>query len=354
MARGEKRPPLTNTILNEEKEKSLMKKLCKFASLLTAGALTLAAFASCQSAPDDGKKTIGVIQYASHASLDNCYQGLLEGLKEAGYTDGETCTIDFQNANNSSDTASQIAQTMAAKKYDVIIGIATPAATAAFSACRDTEIPTVFCAVTDPVSAKLVSTLDAPGLNCTGTSDLLNVEGQLKMIRAFQPDAKKIGILYTFNETNSSSQIQEFQQYAAEYGFEIVTQGVQNGSEVAQAAATLVTQVDCLTNLNDNNVVNNLGVVLDAANNAGIPVYGSEIEQVRNGCLASESLDYVALGRETGAIAGKVLGGQDAATVPVGLVKDSKPVVNPDVATALGLAVPAEYQSAEQVTAQAA
>ena len=93
--------------------------------------------------------------------------------------------------------ATQIANNMAAQKYDLIIGIATPAATAAYSAARSANIPTVFCAVSDPVAAKLVTSLDEPGNNTTGTTDLLNLEAQMKMIRALQPDAKKIGILYT-------------------------------------------------------------------------------------------------------------------------------------------------------------
>ena len=62
------------------------------------------------------------------------------------------------------------------------------------------------------------------------------------------------------------------------------------------AAASLLDKVDCLTNLTDNTVVSALPTVLDQANEKNIPVFGSEIEQVKRGCLAAEGLDYVNLG----------------------------------------------------------
>ena len=302
---------------------------------------------------DTGKVKIGILQWASHPSLDNCYNGLIQGLEEAGYKNGETAVIDYQNAMNTADTASQLAKNMVAKQYDILIGIATPAAQATYSAASEEGIPAVFCAVSDPVGAKLVNSLEKPGINSTGTSDLLNVDGQLRMIRAFQPDAKKLGILYTTSEANSIAQIAKFEELAGQYGLEIVKRGIQDSSEVAIGATSLAGQVDCITNLNDNNVVDNLSVLLEKANEAKIPVYGSEIEQVKNGCLASESLDYVALGKRTGEIAARVLKGEKAAEVAVGLVDDSQPVVNTDVAAAFALTIPEAYASAEKVNTSA-
>ena len=179
---------------------AVYKKLLALSAAAVLGAVSLTA---CSEAGDGSsgtagkdQPTIGILQFTSHSSLDNCYEGLIEGLKAAGYTDGETCTIDFKNAQGSTTTADTLASNMAAKKYDMIIGIATPAAMSAVAAAKE-EIPVVFCAVSDPMaeSAKLVNSLEKTGVNCTGSSDRLNLEGQLKMIRAFQPGAKKIGIL---------------------------------------------------------------------------------------------------------------------------------------------------------------
>lgn len=213
----------------------------------------------------------------------------------------------------------------------------------------------IFCAVSDPIAenSKLVQSLEKTGVNCTGSSDRLNLEGQLKMIRAFQPDAKKIGILYNIAEANSASNLAEIKKIAPSYGFEIVEKGVQNAADIPAAATVLASQVDCINNFTDNLVVDNLPIVLATAKSNKIPVYGSEIEQVNKGCLASESLDYVALGKETGLLAARVLAGENAADTAVVLVKDSFPVYNADVAESLGLSIPDAYAEAKKVTTTA-
>lgn len=295
---------------------------------------------------------IGVIQYAPHPSLDNCYTGFKAGLEEAGLKDGTNLTIDFQNAQGDVANSDLIAKNMVSKKYDLIMGIATPSAMSAYSAAKDADIPVVFTAVSDPVSAGIVKSIDAPGTNCTGSSDVLPLEEQVKMIRAFLPSAKKIGILYTTSEPNSVSQLKEIKEIAPKYNFEIVDVGVTSASEVAAGAQTLVSKgVDCVNNFTDNNVVNNLSTLLQATNGKKIPVFGSEEEQVKNGCLASQSIDYVALGKETGKMAAKILNGQaKAAETPVFLVKDFTPVYNKDVLTQFGLSLPSEYSGATAVS----
>jgi len=295
---------------------------------------------------------IGVIQYATHPSLDNCYNGFKAGLEEAGLKDGSNITIDFQNAQGDNANGDLIAKNMVTKKYDLIMGIATPAAMSAYSAAKSTDIPVVFTAVSDAVAAGIVKTNEKPGVNCTGSSDVLPLEQQMKMIRAFLPNAKKIGILYTTSEPNSVSQLAQFKALAPKYNFEIVDVGVTSASEVAAAAATAVSKgVDCINNFTDNNVVDNLSTVLQAANGAKIPVFGSEEEQVKNGCLASQSIDYVALGKETGKMAAKILKGEaKASDTPVYMVKDCTPVYSKTVMEKLGLTLPTEYSNATAVT----
>jgi len=294
---------------------------------------------------------IGVIQYAPHPSLDNCYTGLLEGLKEEGFVDGENIKIDFQNAQGEMSNSDMIAKNMVSSKYDLIVGIATPAAMSAFGAAKDADIPVVFTAVSDAVAAGIVASNEKPGFNATGTSDILNLEAQIKMIRAFLPNAAKIGIIYTTSEPNSVTHLSEFKELAPKYGFEVVEVGVTNASEVAAAATTIVSKgVDCINNFTDNNVVNNLSSVLHAAEAGGIPVFGSEVEQVKNGCLASESIDYVSLGRETGKIAAAILKGEKASVIPVKLISDTTPVYNRKVAEKLNIALPETYGHAEDVS----
>ena len=301
---------------------------------------------------EDGTYTIGVVQYATHPSLDNCYEGFLKGLADEGFVEGENLTIDFQNAQGDTANCDLMAKTMFTSRVDLLAGIATPAVMSEYSAAKSSDIPIVFTAVSDPVSAGLVQSIEQPGSNCTGTSDVLPLEKQVKMIRAFLPDATKIGVIYTTSEPNSVSHLEKLQGIAADNGFEVIAVGVTNSSEVASAAASVVAQgADCINNFTDNNVVDNLSAVIKAANDGGIPVFGSEIEQVKNGCLASESIDYVALGEQTGRMAARILSGEDASTMPVEEVEDATPVYNSEVLEALGLTLPADYQDAQDVSA---
>lgn len=301
---------------------------------------------------EDGTYTIGVVQYATHPSLDNCYEGFLKGLADEGFVEGENLTIDFQNAQGDTANCDLMAKTMVTSRVDLLAGIATPAVMSEYSAAKSSDIPIVFTAVSDPVSAGLVQSIEQPGSNCTGTSDVLPLEKQVKMIRAFLPDATKIGVIYTTSEPNSVSHLEKLQGIAADNGFEVIAVGVTNSSEVASAAASVVAQgADCINNFTDNNVVDNLSAVIKAANDGGIPVFGSEIEQVKNGCLASESIDYVALGEQTGRMAARILSGEDASTMPVEEVEDATPVYNSEVLEALGLTLPADYQDAQDVSA---
>lgn len=193
---------------------------------------------------------------------------------------------------------------------DLICGIATPSAQAAYNSAMNTEIPVIYTAVTDPKAAKLANDDGAPVGEVTGTSDELPIKEQLEMIREMLPDAEKIGILYTTSEVNSVSAIEKYEELAGDYGFTIVKKGVTQTADISLATEEILSEVDCLTNLTDNTVVNSLATILDKANEKKIPVFGSEIEQVKLGCLAAEGLDYVALGKQTGKMAAEILKGE--------------------------------------------
>lgn len=339
--------------------KQFMKKIIAAAmSLALVGAASACSSKSASSgagnsvkSEDTKKVTIGVIQYATHPSLDDCYTGFKEGLKESGYEEGKNLTVDFQNAQADNSKSDLMAQTMVSKKYNLLMAIATPSAMSAYGAAKNSNIPVVFTAVSDPVGAQLVSSLQKPGGNCTGSSDVLPLDKQVKMIRAFLPKAKKIGVLYTTSEPNSISQLKTLKEVAPKYNFEVVDIGITNSSQVASGAVSLIAKgVDCVNNFTDNNVVNNLSTLLQATDKAKIPVFGSEVEQVKNGCLAADSIDYIALGKETGKMAAKILKGEaKAADTPVYVVSEGKPVYNKSVLAKFGLTLPSDYSGAESV-----
>ena len=322
--------------------KTLKKLLCGALSLTMV--LSLAA---CGGDAASGEvPVIGICQYGQHGSLDNCREGFLQGLEEAGLVEGTDYTIDYQNASFDDNMAIQIAQAFSAEDAALMVGIATPAATACYAAAEDKDIPVIFTAITDPVGAKLDSG------NITGTSDVLPVQGQLELIRAIQPEADTIGIVYTTSEANSVYSIGVYEELAADYGFTIEAIGVTAQSEVTQAVDTLISQgVDCLSNLTDNNVVGVLGSILEKTNEAGIPVYGSEIEQMELGCVAGAGLDYVQLGIQTGKMAAKILTGEATCEdLPYETIENYGLYVNSNALAAMGLTLPEDVaQNAEEV-----
>ena len=327
-----------------------MKKLFTAFLALTFVFSSLFIFASCTENKNE-KDTfkVGIIQYMSHPSLDNCYEGIKTAL-ESSALDIE---IDRQigSGNSAENDTLSFARNMVAAEYDLIIAIATPAAVNAYNATDGADIPVIFCAVSDPVAAGLVSSLENPGEACTGTSDILDLDAQVDLIQAMQPDVKKIGVIYTASETNSISNLAVLKEICQARNIEVVAKSVQNAADVPSAAEAVASEVDCINNFTDNNVVYNLRSVLAAAEKYNIPVYGSEVEQVSNGCLAAVSIDYVALGKVTGEMALNVLGGKDAKTMAVKTISDATPVINTEVLDVLGLTLPEAYENtAEKVT----
>lgn len=297
--------------------------------------------ASSTDAAAEKSYTIGISQFAEHGSLDNCREGFLEGLKEAGIEEGKNLTVEVKNADADMGTASQIAQNFVSDEVDLICAIATPSAQSAYSAAEETEIPVVYTAVTNPIAAELATDDKKPVGNVTGTSDVLPVEAQLKMIREILPDAKTIGILYTTSEANSVYTIEEYEKLAGDYGFTIEKKGINTTADISIATEDLLGKVDCMTNLTDNTVVSSLPTILDMANEKKIPVFGSEIEQVKIGCLAAEGIDYINLGKQTGQMAAKILKGEaSAADMEFEAIEENSLYVNEKVAENLGITVP--------------
>ena len=315
----------------------------KMVAVLVSAMMTMGLLTGCKSSDSqsgDAEYTIGISQFAEHGSLDNCREGFIEGLKEEGIEEGENLKIEYKNAAADQGTAKQISDTFVSDKVDLICGIATPSAQAAFNSAMNSDIPVIYTAVTDPAEAKLVDDEGNPVGEITGTSDELPIKEQLEMIREILPDAKKVGILYTTSEANSVSALSTYKKLAGDYDLEIVEKGVTQPADISLAAEELLGEVDCLTNLTDNTVVNSLATILDKANAQKIPVFGSEIEQVKLGCLAAEGLDYIKLGKQTGKMAAQVLKGEKKASeIKYETISEPGLYVNTKAAENLGITI---------------
>lgn len=320
-------------------KKTIMNKV------ITAGIVTATLASSSTVYAEKETYTIGIEQFAEHGSLDNCREGFLEGLAEEGLVEGENLTVEYKNAAADMGTAGQISDSFVSSDVDLLCGIATPSAQSCFNAAMDKEIPVIYTAVTDPLAAELADEEGNPVGEITGTSDKLPIQQQLEMIRTMLPEAETIGILYTTSEANSESAIKEYEALAEEYDFTIETAGITATADIPLAAQGLLEKVDCITNLTDNTVVSSLPAILEMANEAKIPVFGSEIEQVKIGCLAAQGLDYVELGRQTGKMAAQVLKGEKKASeLPYETIEEASLYINEKTAENLGIEIPSELK----------
>ncbi|HML38753.1 MAG TPA: ABC transporter substrate-binding protein [Bacillota bacterium] len=281
---------------------------------------------------------VGIVQIVEHPSLDTIRESTLAELAKEGFTDGETITVDYENAQNDPVNLKTICQKFVSQKYDLIIAIATPSAQAAFG--ETTEIPIVFSAVTNPIDAKLVDNLDAPGGNITGTSDAVSAQKIMDLARKITPDIKTIGALYKSSETNSVSVINDLKEYAKANGLTVVEAPVMNASEVQQAAAFLAGKVDAVFSPIDNTVASTMPIISKTLIDAKIPFYVGADSMVNDGGLATYGINYTQLGEETGKMAAKVLNGTDPGTIPVMTMTDVKVYINQKTADAIGVTFP--------------
>lgn len=323
-----------------------MKKIIKTISTFTLIGTLLAGCANSTLSANNSNKqyTVGIIQFAEHPSLDNCREGFIEGLKQSGFEEGKNIKFETQNAQSDISTTNSIAQNFVSNGVNLLCAIATPAAQVAYTTAVDKNIPVVMTAVSDPVAAGLAESLDKPNKGITGTSDIIPAEKQLAMIKEFLPEAKTVGILYSTGEINSEVQIDMYKAAASNFGLTIETAGVSNQSEIPMAVDTLLNKVDCLNNLTDNTVVSALTTILDKADEKNIPVFGSEEEQVKNGCVASEGIDYIQLGIQTGKMAAQILNGKPAESISIEALKESSLAVNKSSLEKLGITLPESYK----------
>ncbi|EJL41900.1 ABC transporter substrate-binding protein [Brevibacillus agri] len=280
---------------------------------------------------------IGLTQFVEHPALDAIHQGILDGLKESGYEEGKNLEVDYQNAHGDMNNTVSIAQKYAGDKKDLVVAIATPSAQAAAKAIADK--PVVFSSVTDPISAQLVSSLEKPDKNVTGTSDKVSMEQQLKLVKTFLPQLKKLGVIYTTSEVNSEVQVKELEEAASKEGVEIVKAGISQLSEVQLAAQGLAGKADAMFIPIDNTVVSSFEAVLGAAEANKIPVFASDTDTVKRGAVATYGIDYYLIGKQTGEMAARVLKGQAVADTPVEISKQADLYINETAAGKFGLTI---------------
>ncbi|XJS10397.1 ABC transporter substrate-binding protein [Aerococcaceae bacterium WGS1372] len=266
------------------------------ATVLSVGALT-APLTQSVSAQELEAINVGVLQYVEHESLDQNYQGFLDGLEEAGYVEGENLTINYLNA--SGDTANlQSMSESVANNSDYIFAIATPAAQAVANV--ESTKPILFSSVSDPIGAGLVADLEEPGANVTGTTDAGPIAEQVSLLQAVVPEAKRVGIIYNSGEANSVSEAKKATVQLEEAGIEVVQATVTSTNDISQVMTGLVNDdVDAIFTVTDNTIASAMALVGNLAVEAELPIIGGSKDMVLANGLATYGLDYYELGKQT-------------------------------------------------------
>lgn len=307
-----------------------MKRLALLALVFIFIAMT------ASSAVPQEKVKIGIMQIVDHPALNAVRDGLIDALKEEfGYVEGENVEYDIQSAQGDVATANTIARKFVAEKVDLIVSIATPTSQAAANATK--EIPIVFSAVTDPVSAGLVGSLEKPGGNITGVSDMTPVDKQIQLIRYLFKEAKKVGTLYNAGEVNSVVTNEMAKKACTANGMELLEATVASTADVAMAAQTLVHKVDVVYVSTDNTVVSAIDAVAKACNEAGVPLVLADPTTVEKGALLALGFDYYLHGRQTAEIVARVLKGENPGDIPVQFAQKLVLLVNSETAKKLGM-----------------
>lgn len=264
--------------------------------------------AGSASAKPEGKKyKIGISQIVEHPSLDATRQGFLAALKDAGLVEKENLEVDVQIAQGDTNNNTTIAQKFAGDKKDLVLGIATPSAQALVQTVKDT--PILFTAVTDPLGAKLVKSLEKPEGSVTGVMDTHPDEiGKLMEFIAMEfPKVKTVGAVANEGEQNSQIAVKRAEEALAKHGIKLVRAAAANSSEVKQAAESLVGKVDAIYINKDNTVVAAFESVVQVAEKNKLPLFAGDIDSVKRGAFATFGYEYYDIGYTTGKMAVEIL-----------------------------------------------
>ena len=331
-------------------------KFMKGVAIATIAAMSMGMLAGCGGGKDtneDKQYKVGVVQLVQHGALDQANQGMIAGLADNGFVEGENLIVTQENAQNDQSNLQSIAQSFVADEVDIILAIATPAAQV--MAANTEEIPIVGTAITSFEGAGLVESDEAPGYNVTGTNDMNPVEEQVNLLLQLVPDAKVIGTIYTAAEVNSQIQVDLLDKVAAAKGLTVEKRTIQNVNDIQQAAQSLVGVVDALWLPTDNNVASAMPNVVGITDPAGIVTITGEESMTVAGGTATYSFSYYDIGYNAGVMAAQILKGEaDPATLPVQSPKaeDLTAVLNMEAIAALGIEVPQDLMdSAKKVNA---
>lgn len=307
------------------------------AALIAAAVLGLAGCGKAGGSDKSGDK-IGVIQLIENGAFNDMRDGIVEELKANGYTN-----IDVKCAQGDASAIQTIAQNMADGSYKAVFTIATPATQAMVN--QECDTPIFFCAVSAPVAAGVITDMNKPDKNATGTSNAIPIEDIFAFSSKLTPDVKTYGFLYCMSEVNSVNTAQAAKDYCQGNGIAYEEVTVTNSSEVQQAVQTLAEKVDAIFIPNDSVIQSAMTTVTEIARDKKIPVYGSSATMVDSGAFATIAISDTEIGKMTAAMGLKYLkDGKAVADIPSVVVPAEQTVINQTTLEALGIEIPEDVR----------
>ncbi|AGA69000.1 ABC-type uncharacterized transport system, periplasmic component [Desulfitobacterium dichloroeliminans LMG P-21439] len=306
-------------------------------SILLLAAVGCSSETTPQSKASSDAIQVGLVQLADNGAFTDMREGFTNKMRELGYSE-EGMVIDYKNANGDTATLNSIMQTMVEEKKDMIVTIGTPATQAIVN--MDSGIPVFYISVSNPVGAKIITDMNTPDKNATGTSNAIPVSEMFKLADQLTPNRQTYGLIYNTGEINAVTTIENAKNYLDSVGLNYKEVIITSSSEVQQAAESLVNQVDAFFIPNDSMVQSAMPQVAEIAKNAKIPVYGSSAVMVQSGAFATVSIDDITIGAITAEMAEKHLKGTPIDQIPSLVVTDFTTVINKSTAHALGLTLP--------------
>ncbi|MBC3804244.1 ABC transporter substrate-binding protein [Acetobacterium fimetarium] len=295
----------------------------------------------------NGKKLkVGIIQMIENGAFNDMRDGFIQELRDKGYSE-DKLEIVVKNAQGDTSNLNTIAQEMSDGSYDLVATIATPASQTFVN--MKSETPQVFIAVSDPVKAGIVSTMEKPDHNATGTSNPIPVQKIVDLSKTLTPGIKTFGIIYNTSEVNSVSTVNKAKEYMAAQGYAVSEAVVTNSSEVQQAIEGLLSGVDAVFIPNDSVIQNAMPTVAAAAKTAQKPVYGSSAVMVNSGALATVAIGDKAIGAASADMAVQIFEGKTPADIPAVNVEATDTLINQTTADAIGITVPATISQAATI-----
>ena len=283
---------------------------------------------------------IGLTQFATHPAADAGRQGFIDALADAGFIEGENVEYDYQNPEGDATAEQAIAQKFASEKVDLIFSFGTRISQQCVNATEGTDIPVVFCAITDPVAAGLVADWDHPSENVTGTSDMIEMDSTVDLILEIVPVVERLGTIYNAGETNSLVLVEALKEVCSTLGIDVVEATVSTSADIQVAAQSLVGRVDAIWVGTDNTVVSGLEAVIKVCEDNQIPFFPSDDPSIERGGIACLGFDYYDVGYQTGEMAVRILEGTSACDIPVELGKIFSYTVNTAAAERYGVTIP--------------